>query len=149
MRHYHVTTCCAVDKFVVRSTNRYLFKAIAQESTNDITAVAQQRIPRYRLLAAIKEAELSQFANSHPLHKAIHHLLLPRPVERDGELVALDLHHVAIAEFLVEHAVADRVGRDGAGRFRNQFAFDGQRAGPRAAAACPCGACPSVAKATR
>src|SRR5712672_3251628 len=87
--------------------------------------------------------------NSHPLHKAIHHLLLPRPVEGDGELVALDLHHIAVAEFLVEHAVADGVGRDGAGRFRHQFAFDGQRAGPRAAPACSRGACPSVVKTAR
>src|SRR5580704_15689095 len=64
---------------------------------------------------------------SHPFHEAIHHLLLARPVERDGELVALDVENVAVAEFLVEHAVAGREGRDGAGGFRHQLAFDGER----------------------
>ena len=40
----------------------------------------------------------------HPLHEAINHLLLPRLVERDGELVAVDPHDVAVAEFLVKDA---------------------------------------------
>src|SRR5258707_844740 len=52
MRHYHVTTRRAVNKFVVRSTNRHLFKAVAKESTDNITAVAQQRIPPILALAA-------------------------------------------------------------------------------------------------
>src|SRR5580700_8115397 len=71
--------------------------------------------------------------SSHPLHEAIHHLLLAGPVERDGELVALDVEHVAVAEFLVEHAVAGREGRNGAGGFRHQLAFDRERP-PRAPA---------------
>ena len=64
---------------------------------------------------------------SHPRHKAIHYLLLPRLVERDGELVALYVDYVAVAEFLVEDAVAEREGGNRAGRFCHQLAFDGQR----------------------
>src|SRR5215467_13805392 len=64
----------------------------------------------------------------YPLHEMIHHLLLARLIERDGELVALDVDDVAVAEFLVEHAVADCVGRDGPSRFRYQFALDRCRA---------------------
>src|SRR5215475_6260108 len=76
-------------------------------------------------------------STSHPLHKAVHHLLLPGLIERDGELVALDLHNVAVAEFLVEHTVADRIGRDRPGRFRHQFAFDCHRAAPTGSATIP------------
>jgi hypothetical protein len=43
--------------------------------------------------------------NLHPLHKAIDHLFLAGLFERDGELVAVDLHHLAVAELLVEHPV--------------------------------------------
>ena len=46
----------------------------------------------------------------------------------NGELVAVDVDDVAVAEFLVEHAVADREGGDGAGGFGDQLAFDGERA---------------------
>src|SRR5579864_6620973 len=63
---------------------------------------------------------------SHPRHETIHHLLLAGAVEGDGELVAFDMDDVAVAEFLVEHAVADREGRDGAGRFRHELALDGE-----------------------
>ena len=45
---------------------------------------------------------------SHPLHKTIHHPLLPGAgVELDRQLVAVDGADVAVAEFLVEDAVAD------------------------------------------
>jgi hypothetical protein len=44
-----------------------------------------------------------------PLDKTIDHLLLAGLLERDGELVAVDLHHLAVAEFLVEHAVGQKV----------------------------------------
>src|SRR5687768_8598349 len=54
---------------------------------------------------------------SHRLYKTIHHALLAGPVERNGELVAVHQHDIAVAEFLVKHAVADRELRDGAGRF--------------------------------
>ena len=67
-------------------------------------------------------------AHSHPLHKTIHHAFLAGLVEGDGELVAVDADDVAVAEFLVEHAVADREGGDGAGGFGDQLAFDGERA---------------------
>ena len=63
---------------------------------------------------------------SHPLHKAIHHALLPRLVEIDGQLVAVDGGNVAVAEFLVEDAVAEGEGRGGAGGFGDEFAFDGE-----------------------
>src|ERR1700730_11975265 len=62
-----------------------------------------------------------------PLHETIDHLFLAGLLARDGELVAVDLHHMAVAEFLVEHAVIDREFRSRAGRFRDQFAFDGHR----------------------
>src|SRR5579885_1629728 len=73
-------------------------------------------------LPASRERE----AGSHPLHKTIHHPLLPRLVEADGQLVAVDGGDVAVAELEVEDAVADRIGRGGAGRFGDQLAFDGQ-----------------------
>ena len=43
---------------------------------------------------------------SHPLHKTIHHALLPRLVEADGQLVAVDGGDVAVAELQVKNAVA-------------------------------------------
>ncbi len=72
---------------------------------------------------------------SHPLHKTIHHPLLPGPVELDRQLVAVDGGDVAVAEFLVEDAVAGREGGDGAGGFGDQFAFDGERDAAGGAAA--------------
>src|ERR1039458_2101933 len=42
-----------------------------------------------------------------PLHETIDHLFLAGFFKRDGEFVAVDFHHVAIAEFLVEHAVVE------------------------------------------
>src|SRR6202011_1836099 len=61
----------------------------------------------------------------HPLDKTIDHLLLAGLFKDDGELVAVDLHHLAVAEFLVEHAVVERKLRRGAGGLCYQFAFDG------------------------
>src|SRR4029450_7471809 len=63
-----------------------------------------------------------------PLDETIDHLLLAGLFERDRQLVAVDLHHVAVAEFLVKHAVVEREFRNGAGGFRDQFAFDHHRA---------------------
>jgi hypothetical protein len=40
---------------------------------------------------------------SRPLHEAIDHLLLAGLFEGDGERVAADFHHMAVAEFLVKH----------------------------------------------
>ncbi len=52
-----------------------------------------------------------------PLHETIDHLLLAGLFEGDRELVAVDLHHLAAAEFLVEDAIAvpslRRVGGSG------------------------------------
>ena len=60
-----------------------------------------------------------QDEGSHPLHNTIHHALLARLVEADGQLVAVDGGDVAVAEFLVEAALfrrfrlgAERHGRD-------------------------------------
>ena len=64
---------------------------------------------------------------SHPLDKTIHDPLLPGPIELDGQLVAVDGGDVAVAEFLVEDAVAERERRNGAGGFGDQLAFDGER----------------------
>src|SRR5882762_10374311 len=61
----------------------------------------------------------------YPLHKTIDHLLLPGLFEGDGELVAVDLHHLAVAEFLVKHAVVEGKFRNRAGGFRDQLALDG------------------------
>jgi hypothetical protein len=44
---------------------------------------------------------------SHPRNEAVHHLLLAGVVEVDDEFVAFHVGHIAVAEFLVEHAVAD------------------------------------------
>src|SRR5882757_3430211 len=65
---------------------------------------------------------------SHPLHETVDHLFLAGLFERDGELVAVDLDHLAVAEFLVEHAVVQGKFRGGAGGFRDQLALDGHRA---------------------
>src|SRR6516162_8550005 len=64
---------------------------------------------------------------SHPFHKAVHHPLLASLVELHDQLVAVDRGDVAVAEFLVEHAIAHGKGGDGAGRFGDQLAFDGER----------------------
>ena len=45
--------------------------------------------------------------NSNPLDETIDHLLLAGLLERNCQLVAVDLHHVAVAEFLVKHAVVE------------------------------------------
>src|SRR5262249_40026457 len=45
--------------------------------------------------------------------KRIDHPFFARLVEGDGELVAFDRDDVAVAEFLVEHALADAVRRGG------------------------------------
>src|SRR5215211_4937561 len=63
-----------------------------------------------------------------PLDKTIDHLLLAGLLERNRQLVAVDLHHVAVAEFLVKHAVVERELRNRAGGFRDQLAFDHHRA---------------------
>src|SRR4030067_377765 len=59
---------------------------------------------------------------SHPLDEAVDHLFLPGLVEIDGELVAVDLHHMAIAELLVEDAHPDREARALGGARRHQRA---------------------------
>src|SRR5579871_325205 len=66
-------------------------------------------------------------ADSRPFHKAVDDFLLARFFEGDRELVAVDLHYVAVAELLVKHAVAKIEVRRRAGGFRDQLAFDHQR----------------------
>src|SRR5713101_6135198 len=70
---------------------------------------------------------LAARAPSHPLHVTIHYPFLARLVELDDELVAVDGGDVAVAEFLVEYAVADREVGGGAGGFGDQLALDGER----------------------
>src|SRR5262249_47482215 len=55
----------------------------------------------------------------------VDHLLLAGLVEGDGELVAVDLHHMAVAEFLVKHAVVQCKFGYRAGGFGDQLALDG------------------------
>jgi hypothetical protein len=73
------------------------------------------------------DTDIGTTALSNPLHKTIHHPLLPGPIELNRQLVAVDGTDVAVAEFQVEDAVADGKRRDGAGGFGDQFAFDGER----------------------
>src|SRR5687768_7544972 len=62
------------------------------------------------------------------LDEAVEHLLLAGLVEVDGELVAFDGRDVAVAEFLVEHPVAELEGGGRVGNgFRDQLALDGAR----------------------
>src|ERR1700722_4865026 len=68
---------------------------------------------------------IRQVFGSHPLDKTIDHLLLAGFFERDGELVAVDLRHLAVAEFLGKDAIAERELGSCAGGFRDQFALDG------------------------
>src|SRR5690242_10103246 len=62
---------------------------------------------------------------SNALDEGVDHLLLPCLVEIDGELVAVDMGHPAIAEFLVEHAHADLEPHTFRGARRDQRAVDG------------------------
>src|SRR5215470_6935818 len=71
--------------------------------------------------------QVKQAVGSHPLDVFVEHPLLAGLVELHHELVAVDGGDVAVAEFLVEYAVADREGGDGAGRLGDQLAFDGER----------------------
>src|SRR5689334_9993724 len=73
--------------------------------------------------------------SSHPLDETIHHPLLAGAVELDGQLVAVDRGDVAVAEFLMKDAVAERERRNRAGRFGDQLAFDGERHAARRATA--------------
>src|SRR5690606_7643341 len=58
--------------------------------------------------------------------EAVEHALLAGLVEIDGQLVAVDAGDVAVAEFLVEDAVADLEGGGHVGhRLRHQLAVDG------------------------
>src|ERR1043166_8032582 len=52
-------------------------------------------------------------SGSRPAHEIVDHAFLAGFVEIDGELVAFDAAHEAVAEFLVEHAVAARILRGG------------------------------------
>ncbi len=51
----------------------------------------------------VQDASCRLCAPSHPLHKRIDHLLLPRLLERHGRLVPLDDGDGPVAELLVEH----------------------------------------------
>src|SRR3954462_4773072 len=67
-------------------------------------------------------------AASHPLHETVDHLLLAGLFERDGKLVTIDFHNLAVTEFLVKHAIFQFELRGGPGRFGNQLALDRHRA---------------------
>src|SRR5690242_4446314 len=62
-----------------------------------------------------------------PLDKAIDDFLLAGLFERDGKLVSINFHDLAVAELLVKHAVVQLELRRGAGGFRNQLALDRDR----------------------
>src|SRR4029077_5296081 len=91
--------------------NGHLLKAVAEKPTY-ISRLSRSNELSWIMAVVISgtvHASEATHRISHPLHEAIHPLLFARSIERDGELVALDLYDVAVAEFLVEHAVADRV----------------------------------------
>jgi hypothetical protein len=67
-----------------------------------------------------------------PLHKTIHHPLLPSPIELNRQLIPVDRRHIPVAEFLMKHPVTQREGGDGASGFGHQLAFDGERQAARA-----------------
>ena len=48
-----------------------------------------------------------------PLHEAVDHLFLAGLLERNRQLVAVDLDHLAVAELLVKHPVVEREFRNG------------------------------------
>jgi hypothetical protein len=83
--------------------------------------------PELNLRLKIATAQARTRSRSHPLHKTIHYALLAGLVELNRQLVAVDGGDVAVAEFLVEDAVAEGEGGDGAGRLGDELAFDGQR----------------------
>src|SRR5262249_7812105 len=72
-------------------------------------------------------------------HETVDDLLLAGLVEGDGELVAVDLDHVAIAEFLVEDAVIERELGRRSRRLGNQLALDRHRTVPARKAAAEVG----------
>ncbi len=81
-------------------------------------------------------AQLHRAIGSHRRDKPVQHAFLAGLVEVDGQLVAFDGGDVAVAEFLVEDAVADAEGGGLVGNgFGDQLAvngaaFDGCAAGP-------------------
>src|SRR5437867_2603776 len=76
-------------------------------------------------------------APSRAFHVAVDHALLAGLVEGHRELVAVDRDDVAVAEFEMEHALADRIGRGRAGRLRHELALDRHRPAPPVALAAP------------
>src|ERR1700733_2506948 len=76
------------------------------------------------MACAIPEAGCRKPGLSNPLDETIDHLFLAGFLKRNRQLVAVDFHHVAVAEFLVEHPIVQREFRHGAGGFRDQLAFD-------------------------
>ena len=89
MREYVVRTCYSIEN-----------PDLSFKPPFDVAAVCQHGVnspPLPRCAACL-------FSN--PLHEAIHHALLAGLVELDGQLVAVDGDDVAVAEFLVEDAVA-------------------------------------------
>jgi hypothetical protein len=65
---------------------------------------------------------------SHTFHKTVDHLLSPAFSKAMVSLLP-SIFTMAVAEFLVKHAVVQRELGDGAGGFRDQFALD--TIGPR------------------
>ena len=53
----------------------------------------------------------TQRAQSHPFHETIHHALFAGRVELHRQLIAVDRGDVAVAEFLMEDAVAGCAGK--------------------------------------
>src|SRR5690606_10270078 len=78
--------------------------------------------------------------------KAFQHLLGAGFLEIDGQLVAFDIDHFAVAEFEVEDALAQRKAARLAAevdRAGHQFALDGERPGVLAARLVGAGALPA------
>src|ERR1043165_8482532 len=63
---------------------------------------------------------------SNSLDEAVHDPLLAGLIERNRELVAVDMRHIAISKLLMEDAVAEAERGHGPGRFGDQFTLDGE-----------------------
>src|SRR5271165_834760 len=117
-----------LQEFVMRAAHRNELEPTCPKSPDNITAIAQQ----LSILSARQQfipwgGILPLRSPSRPLHEAVDNALLARPVEMDGELVAVNGGDIAVAEFLMKHALADDVVGDGAGGLGDQLAFDGGR----------------------
>ena len=100
------------DQIIGRILQKHIIAEFVDGIFHHADLILQERskapLREQRIESGGKMGIWSPVRGSRPLHKTIHHPLLPRPVELDRQLVAVDRGDVAVAEFLVEDAVAER-----------------------------------------